>query len=225
MDGLRSWYGGSWRRLSLFADFAREEQGGFRIGRGCVSRIFTLRQLLERRFVFLRPTIILSPDIYGAFHSVDRFALWYCLLNIRVPENYALVPVELFLDTLGRCLQWSTTRLPRLLNFSLEEFLQNALSGPLDGEVELLPRNRVSGLGYALWGEAALVIQRTLDRLVTEVSRYCICFAPSKCKVILQAWQEPVFALTVCGSHLEVVNTCKYLGSSFREPARIMTTL
>lgn len=36
----------------------------------------------------------------------------------------------------------------------------------------------------------AKAIQRELDRLTTEVSRYSLCFAPSNCKVLLQGWKE-----------------------------------
>ena len=40
-----------------------------------------------------------------------------------------------------------------------------------------------------------------------------MCFAPSKCKVLLQDWQEPVPVLTLAGEPLEVVDKFVYLGS------------
>ena len=54
----------------------REEQAGFRPGRGCIDQIFTLRQLLEQRHIYRRPTVVVFLDIRAAFDSVDRTALW-----------------------------------------------------------------------------------------------------------------------------------------------------
>ncbi|CAH8463306.1 unnamed protein product [Dicrocoelium dendriticum] len=70
------------RRLSPVREsYYREEQAGFRPGRGCVDQIFTLRQLLEHRHIYHRPTIVAFLDIRAAFDSVDRPALWRCLLK------------------------------------------------------------------------------------------------------------------------------------------------
>lgn len=57
------------------------------------------------------------------------------------------------------------------------------------------------------------IIQRAFDRVAFEVSRYGIYFAPSKCKVLLQVWQQPIPALALCDGRLEVVSIFKYLGS------------
>ncbi|CAH8593435.1 unnamed protein product [Heterobilharzia americana] len=40
-----------------------------------------------------------------------------------------------------------------------------------------------------------------------------MCFEPSKCKVLMQAWQEPMPALSLSCEPLEVVETFMYLGS------------
>ncbi|TNN07774.1 hypothetical protein EWB00_007528, partial [Schistosoma japonicum] len=41
----------------------RENQAGFRPGRGCIDHIFTLRQVLEHRHTFRRPTIVVFLDL------------------------------------------------------------------------------------------------------------------------------------------------------------------
>ena len=50
----------------------REQQAGFRPGRGCIDHIFTLRQYLEHRNIFCRHTIAVFLDLKAAFDSVDR---------------------------------------------------------------------------------------------------------------------------------------------------------
>ena len=76
------------KRLSVAQDSRiREEQAGFRQGRGCIDHIFTLRQILEFRHAYHQPTIAVFLDFTGAFDSVDRAALFRTLLNRGVPKK------------------------------------------------------------------------------------------------------------------------------------------
>ncbi|CAH8639889.1 unnamed protein product [Schistosoma guineensis] len=54
----------------------RENQAGFRPGRGCIDHIFTIRQILEQRHTYQRPTMVVFLDLKAAFDSVDREILW-----------------------------------------------------------------------------------------------------------------------------------------------------
>jgi hypothetical protein len=56
-------------------------------------------------------------------------------------------------------------------------------------------------------------MQIVLDRLAVEVERFGMCFAPSKCKVLLQDLQGAEPALTLAGDTLEIVDHFIYLGS------------
>ncbi|KAH9582360.1 hypothetical protein MS3_00000357 [Schistosoma haematobium] len=80
----------------------REEQAGFRSGRGCIDHIFTLRQMLEHRHTFQRPTIVVFLDIRAAFDSLDRTVLWYCLLKKGVLEKLINILKTLYTNTSGR---------------------------------------------------------------------------------------------------------------------------
>lgn len=77
-------------------------------------------------------------------------------------------------------------------------------------------RNRVFDLKYAddivLLSGNEQAIQSALDHLAINVSRYGICFAPSKLKVLVQDWKKPAPALIVCGDRLGLVNIFKFLG-------------
>ncbi|KER29169.1 hypothetical protein T265_04173 [Opisthorchis viverrini] len=63
------------------------QQAGFRPGRGCIDQIFTLRQVLEQRHTYKRPTILVFLDFRGAFDSVDRSVLLETLAHQGMPRN------------------------------------------------------------------------------------------------------------------------------------------
>ncbi|CAH8657151.1 unnamed protein product [Dicrocoelium dendriticum] len=220
------------RRLSPTREsLQREEQAGFRPGRGCIDQIFTLRQILELRHVYQRPTIAVFLVIRAAFDSVDRTVLWQCLLRNGVPEKFVCILRALYSLTSGRVRAYgmlSPTFVvssgvrqgcpisPFLFNFAIEDVLRNALSDSLNAGVELLPGSRVVDLDYAddivLLGDDPQVVQLAFNRLTIEASKYGMYFSPSKCKALLQDWQVPLPALTLAGETLEVVESFVYLG-------------
>ena len=172
----------------------REEQAGFRPGRGCIDQIFTLRQLLEQRHIYRRPTVVVFLDIRAAFDSVDRTALWQCLHRLGVPEKYISVLRAIYSQTSGRVRVYGKLSSsfgissgvrkgcpisPFLFNSVIDDVLHKALSGLQDCGVELLPGSRVSDLEYAddvaLLGDSTQALQSALERLAIEASRYrCI---------------------------------------------------
>ncbi|CAH8464156.1 unnamed protein product [Schistosoma margrebowiei] len=55
-------------------------------------------------------------------------------------------------------------------------------------------------------------MQFALNQLAISVRRYGMCFAPSKCKVLLQDWQDSNPAVILDGEQIEVVEKFVYLG-------------
>ncbi|CAH8442995.1 unnamed protein product [Dicrocoelium dendriticum] len=210
----------------------REGQAGFRRGRGCIDHIFTLRQSLEHRHTYWRPTVVLFLDIKEAFDSVGRCALWNCLLRKGVPEKYVNIIQALYARSTGRMRAYGKLSppfnissgvrqgcplSPFLYNFAIDEVMEIAFTGhDLEG-VELLPGERRLDLEYAddiaLICDSSQTCQAALDRLALVDSRFGPCFAPSKCKAFLQDWQRSPPALTLGGDQLEVVQKFSYLGS------------
>ena len=221
------------RRLSPFREAQISEfQAGFRPGRGCIDQIFALRQLLEHRHTYRRPTIVVFLDIRAAFDSVCRTMLWSCLIKKGVPPKYVSLLQELYRHTTGRVRAYGVLSQsfkvtsgvrqgcpisPFLFNFAVEDILENALNDIHDCGLELLPGNRVKHLDYAddiaLLGDDPIALQRVLDKLVIEASKYGLVFAPSKCKVLLQDWIGPAPTLQVDGLVLDSVDSFTYLGS------------
>ncbi|VDP86798.1 unnamed protein product [Schistosoma mattheei] len=56
-------------------------------------------------------------------------------------------------------------------------------------------------------------MQSALNQLAINVRRYGMCLAPSKCKVILQDWQDSNPVLTLGDVQIEVVENFVCLGS------------
>ncbi|VDP65299.1 unnamed protein product, partial [Schistosoma curassoni] len=86
-----------------------------------------------------------------------------------------------------------------------------------DRGVDLLPGKRLLDLEYAddivLLCNNAQAMQSPLNQLAINVRRYGMCFAPLKCKVLLQDWQNSNPVLTLDGEQIEVVEKFVYLGS------------
>ncbi len=57
----------------------REEQGGFRKGRGCVDQIFTMKRLVEEYLGKAKKLYTAFMDLEKADDKVDREALWSVL--------------------------------------------------------------------------------------------------------------------------------------------------
>ena len=64
---------------------SREEQAGFRPGRGCCDQIFAIRQLMEKRTRYGKRTVIVFIDFKSAFDCVHWPALWRTLETEHVP--------------------------------------------------------------------------------------------------------------------------------------------
>ena len=87
------------RVSAVYETILRENQAGFRKGRGCVDQIFALRSMLELRYEFRRPTIITFVDFKAAFDSVDREGLWNILYWDGVPRKLLNVLKAMYKQT------------------------------------------------------------------------------------------------------------------------------
>ena len=69
----------------------REEQCGFRKGRGCVDQIFTLRLIIEKCLSCQTPLVLSFINYEQAFDSLDRRALANVLSLYGIPDKYMKV--------------------------------------------------------------------------------------------------------------------------------------
>ena len=65
----------------------RQEQAGFRKGRGCMDQIFALRNIIEQCLEWNTPIFINFVDFRKAFDSVHRNTLWKILHAYGIPPK------------------------------------------------------------------------------------------------------------------------------------------
>ena len=136
----------------------REQQGGFRPGRGCVEQIFTLRQYMEHRHTYHRATIYVFLDLKAAFVSVDRLELFNLFLTQGVPAKYVNILKSMYAHTSGKIRAYgqlsrtfnttsrSSSRFvpyhPFFLNFVIDEILNRTVDQPIICGINVLLKTR-----------------------------------------------------------------------------------
>ena len=209
----------------------REEQAGFRPGRGCIDQIFTLRQLLEQRHTYRRPTIAVFLDFKGAFDSVDRKALFQTLCRRGLPDKYVNILKSLYSHTTGsvraygRCSKTFDTKSgvrqgcplsPFLFNFIIDEIMEDCVTRSPSSGIELGSFEDLVDLDYAddivMLFDSSEKAQHMLNTVSGSILPFGMRFAPAKCKVLLQNCDDYT-DLSLSGEVLEVVSSFTYLGS------------
>lgn len=80
----------------------RENQIGFRSGRGNIHQMFTLRQILGLRYSYHRPSTVEFLDLKAVSGSLDRQVLWQCPSLKGAPEKYVNRMKVFYSNTTGR---------------------------------------------------------------------------------------------------------------------------
>ena len=70
----------------------REEQCGFRQGRGCMDQVFAVRQVCEK---YLSNWKDISWDLEKAYDTIDRHGMWQILRVYGVREKFVESSAEL----------------------------------------------------------------------------------------------------------------------------------
>ena len=65
----------------------REEQAGFRKGKGCIDQIFALRNIIEQCTEWQRKLYINFVDFEKAFDSTHRNSLWKIFRHYGIPQE------------------------------------------------------------------------------------------------------------------------------------------
>ena len=171
-------------------------------------------------------------DLKAAFDSVDREALFHCMLTQGVPPKYVNILKALYSHTtgrvgvygqLGRCFGSSSgvrqgcPLSPFLFNFVIDDIMEQALHNSATKAPEAHRNKILFDLEYAddivCSLETFAEAQTLLDSLIHSAARYGLKFAPSKCKLMLFNWTGPIQPLLTEGEELEQVDKFTYLGS------------
>ena len=170
------------RLRPAYESHARENQCGFRPGRGCIDQIFVLRQILERRHEFRQPTVACFVDFAAAFDSVDRNVLWKIAEAAGAPRNLLEIMRAMYAATESCVRVYGSTSepfeistgvrqgsilSPWLFNLCLDYVLSSCIV-PGDGVLLSDQQESLADLAYAddivLLAESVDALQRLLDR-------------------------------------------------------------
>lgn len=73
-------------RLAVYTeDIIGEYQGGFRVGRSTIDKIFTIRQIMEKAYEYNIPIHQLLVDFKQAYDSLDRNAFFPIMDGFGIP--------------------------------------------------------------------------------------------------------------------------------------------
>ena len=92
------------RRIdSAIDDRLRDEQAGFRSGKGCIDQIFSLRNIIEQSLEWNVPVFINFIDFSKAFDSIHRDSLWKIVRSYGIPEKLVKI-MKLFYENYECCI-------------------------------------------------------------------------------------------------------------------------
>ena len=176
-----------------------EEQAGFRSGRGTVDHIFTLLQVIEKRWEKNKDTYCVFIDFKQAFDSINREYMIRVMRGCGFQEELLNTLEELYRNTTARVRKadivtenFETTRgviqgcplSPHLFNLYLERVMLEALEGEEAG-VEIVGI-RINYLRYAddivVIAETVEDLQRMVGRIEEQCRRYRLIINRNKTK-------------------------------------------
>jgi hypothetical protein len=212
----------------------RPNQAGFRVGRGCVDQIFSLRLLLEHRYRYQQPTVTCFLDFAAAFDSVHRSSLWRILAADGVPSKLISLIKSFYLRTGNRVLvngelsdrfetrtgvRQGCPLSPILFNFVIDWILKTSLEG-FPG-VAVSPHDTITDLDYAddiaLFATSYTELQHVLSRIDTVSKSVGLKINAEKSKIFSSCIPDvEKIPVKVGDQSLEEVISFKYLGSTIR---------
>ena len=207
----------------------RDNQGGFRPGRGCIDQIFTLRRVLEHRYKNQQMTSACFIDFKTAFDSINREALWRILLADGVPPKLVNLIRAYYDSTSARVrvlgeesspfsltvgVRQGCPLSPVLFNFVIDWVMKQAVDA--SSGCRLSPNLLITDLDYAddivILGDTPSSLQSTIDRIAECAACVNLAINVGKTKLIT-TYSGPPQSLFINGEIIEQVSQFRYLGS------------
>ena len=218
----------------------REEQAGFRRGRSTVDQIFTLRQVIQKKWEYGLPVYVAFVDLEKAYDSVWREGMW------RVAEHYGVS--KRVLDILkswycgvcscvrleNECSDYFQTRTglrqgcvmsPTFFNIYMDRMMSKVVEGQYGGVT--IGEEKVTDLDFAddvaLLADSWMVLALMLERMEEVTQDYGINISTKKTEVMCirrELEQIRVEDVVMRGEMLKQVEEFTYLGSVFTADGR-----
>ena len=210
----------------------RENQCGFRKGRGCSDQIFLLRQLIEKKLEFNEDLVMCFIDFAQAYDSIWRKGAWKLMRNyginakiLRLIENlYSTVLACIRID--GEETEWFKIKTgfrqgcilsPMLFNMVLDYILRR-----LENVNGMGTSSKPGSIEDAEYADDTCLIAECLSRIIeltealaNESGKFGLKINTSKTKIMPITKKEDHWpAVTHNGKEIEIVPNFVYLGSA-----------
>lgn len=217
-------------RLQPFRESTtREQQCGFRPGRGCIDQIFSVRQVLEERIRCDKKTVAIFIDFKNAFDSVHRVSMWKALKAIGVPPKlvnviaayYDITPCQVkvhgersrsFLIRTG--VRQGCVLSPLLFNIIIDWIMEKSLAGRpgvVCGADDLTFTDAAYADDIVFLEESEASAQELLNIISEKAGKLGLRINAKKTKCMTTDGSQ--ITLAVAGEPIEQVDDFKYLGS------------
>lgn len=220
------------RRLGPAIDkILRQEQSGFRRGRGCLDHITVLRNIIEQSTEWQRELYILFVDYEKAFDSLHRESLWRILRSYGVP-NKILAIIKQFYHQFTCAVGTSELRfevksgvrqgcvMSGLLFIMAIDWITSKATEDARRGIRWTLLDQLDDLDYAddiaLLSHIERHIQQKFDRLTQYGEQIGLNVNSKKTKLMVVNVSRQV-NVTIKGEPVERVRTFPYLGSLMSE--------
>jgi hypothetical protein len=212
----------------------RENQCGFRKGRGCSDQIFLIRQIIEKKIEYNEETVMCFIDFAQAYDSVWRTGAWHIMEKYGIHAKLVRLIKNLY-DTTMACVRLEGEETEW---FEIETgFKQGCILSPISFNMVLdyiMKRlEKLHNLGenskpentedaeYAddacIIAECLMRIMEVMAALVEESEKFGLKMNYSKTKIMPIGKNETSWpTVKLAGHDVEVVRSFTYLGSEMK---------
>ncbi|MEL7302024.1 MAG: reverse transcriptase family protein, partial [Pseudomonadota bacterium] len=224
-----------------------EEQCGFRMGRGCVDQVFSLKQLSEKYIGKGKDLYVAYMDLEKAYDRIDRDAMWRVLQMYGINGNLLRAIQSLYADSEGSvrvCREeskWFSVKVglrqgcvmsPWLFNIFMDGVMKEVRekAGDVGANMWDARRNCEWKVEWMMFADDTVLVgdsEQKLQKLVKEFGRVCkrrklaVNVGKSKIMRIGKNRTENEMNISLNNNRMEEVECYRYLGVDIAHDGRM----
>jgi Reverse transcriptase (RNA-dependent DNA polymerase) len=212
----------------------REEQCGFRAGRGSIDAIFTIRQIMERRWESGDIMHMVFIDLEKAYDRLPRKKVWECLRKRNVSRGL-ISRIRSTYEKNTSCVQtavgrseWFSVRegvrQGSVLSPSLFIIVMDELLRAVEENEDADSRTLVYADDVIIWGESREEIQEKVNKWKVETEKMGLKISQEKSEVMTMERKKTPrnrVGIRLQEKELKETDMFKYLGSVITKKATI----
>ena len=210
----------------------RQEQAGFRKGRGCTDQIFALRNIIEQCLEWNSPLVINFIDFKKAFDSIHRNSLWKILRSYGLPQKIVTL-IQLFYQQFecsiinnNTLIDWFSVDSgvrqgcilsPILFIVAIDWIMRRTTSDKPRG-IQWTMFTKLEDLDFAddiaLLSSTGTHMQEKTDRLIRFAKQTGLIINRKKTQLMNINITPPIATISIEEEEIETVDNFTYLGST-----------